>query len=314
MCETVSPQVAAGKASMDPTSSRAFRRPYVAILVLLLALLLLVRFIYLRAPGASLTQSLLATAAQVADALIGATVAALGVVFLISVIFPGRDEAEDVRVLSAREIGPFIRDEASRTREWLVRVRTAAYFRARTLPSLAQASSANNRTISIRMIAMDPRDVELSKRHLQTRSSPGTQWSEKRLRLEICATILTCALHKKLTSRLDISVRLVRTLWISSLDISSDYALVAGPHSGHPAYAFNNKSESYDTFRSEFEISFTSGEAVDLTALDSTDFEDLDKIKIALGALGLSQVADDLDDLKAIRTMIREPERSNEYR
>jgi hypothetical protein len=293
---------------MDPTSVRQLRRPYLVVLGLLLALLLLVRFTGLRAPGTDLATSILATATQVVDALIGGVVASLGIALLLIVVFPSPEQHDAVTVMPARDIGRFIRTEAGDTREWAIRARTAVYFRARTIRWLADCAHRNHRVVDVRVVLMDPRDEDLRRRHLRTRpqNSRAGRWDEKRVALETCASILTCALYARRHPQLQISIRLSPSLWIVSLDISSRHAVVAGPQDGHPAIAYSTASEFFDSFRAEFTASFDAGQPL--------DFADTTEISRALAALGLSAVVTADEDLVEIRRMIDDPERSNQYR
>ncbi|WP_214407787.1 hypothetical protein [Pseudonocardia lacus] len=285
------------------------------MLILLLVLFVIVRFTYLRAPGADLEASVSTTLGQVVDALIGAMLAALGVAILLIVVFPGPDMSEAVRVLPSREIGSFIRSEVADTREWLIRARTGVYFRARTIRWLGELATANHRAIRVQLVIMDPRDTDLARRLLLTRAQvAGGAWDEKRVMHEICASILTCVGQARRHPRLDISIALSRNLWIISLDISSRYVLVAGPQNGHPAIAYSANSEFFDSFRSEFEATYGGAEKIDFSGVQNVDFTDTGNISAALAAMGLSASVTEPADLEEIRQLIQNPERSNQYR
>lgn len=298
----------------SPVSSPNLRRPYLAVLVLLLVLLLVLRFTYLRAPGADLAASVLATAAQVADALIGAVLAAIGIALLLILVFPAGETPQASQVLAPRAIEGFIRSQTSGTREWLVRVRTASYFRAKTLPWLADSASRDHRPVTVQLVLMDPLDQDLVRLHVRFHQGRTGDWDDRRLVLESCASILACAGAANRVPELDVSVSLSRSFWVVSLDISSSHAIVCGEQKGHPGIAYGAASEFFDTFRSEFRGMFKGARALDLKAVTESEIDTAGKVTDALGKLGLSACMRDAGDADAVLCMIVDPEKSNPYR
>lgn len=273
---------------MHPVRIRQLRVWYFIAIICLIALLLVVRFFVLAdSEGSAATARDIA--GQVIDSLVGAAGAALAISILLILFVPEDKESGTFRFLSSDQIEGAIREGTTGAREWSVRARTARYFRRRTLPWIAASSVQAGRTVRIRVQLLDPGDVNLLGDYVDYQASEATSGREfdvNRVRREILATLVTLLDYNTRYPRLSIEVGLSRSLWLMSLDICDDRAIICGQHGGHPAILHSEGSSFYNTTRDEFEAGFASSRVL---ALNGRSFR-LDEATAGSARLALETI------------------------
>lgn len=296
---------------MHPARLRYLRRWYFTGLGFALILLLVIRFFVIGeiTPDADPARTI---SAQIFESLIAASVAATVIAVLLTWLLPTEDRTPEMNVIEQRDIEPLIQAECGVAREWLVRARTASYFKSRTLPWLAASAQSRNTSISVRMQIMDPTDRELQAaymRYLNTRDGVAKKWNATRVRNEIFATILSAYAWREACPRLELEIGLSSSFWIMSIDISQSYALITGQYRGHPAVKHEEGTAFYNTYRDEFESGMMSCRILDPTVRSpKPDDLDIPSIKSMLDSLKLDRSSITDDDLRNIDQYIRRPE------
>lgn len=296
---------------MHPARLRYLRRWYFMGLILALTLLLVIRFFAIGqvGPGASAVRSI---AAQILESLIAASVAGAFIAILLMWLLPAEDRAPEMSIVEQREIEPLIQAECLTSREWLIRARTASYFKSKTLPSLAGSASSRNMSISVHLQIMDPTDKDLQSaymRYFSTRDGISRKWSGKRVRNEIFATILSVYAWREVCPRLELEIGLSSSFWIMSIDISQQWALITGQYRGHPAVKHQEGTAFYNTYRDEFEAGLMNCRILDPTVRSPKPDElDVPSIKEMLDKLKLDRSEITTEDYKSINQYIRRPE------
>jgi hypothetical protein len=239
-------------------------------------------------------------------------VAGAFIAILLMWLMPAEDRVPEMNVIEQRDIEPLIQAECATAREWLVRARTASYFKSRTLPWLAASASSRNTSITVRMQIMDPTDENLQAaymRYLNTRDGIAKKWNSARVRNEIFATILSAYAWREVCPRLELEIGLSASFWILSIDISQRCALVTGQYRGHPAVKYQEGTAFYNTYRDEFESGMMSCRILD-PAVRSPRPDELDvpSIKSMLDNLQLDRSRITDEDYRSIDQYIRRPE------
>jgi hypothetical protein len=254
---------------MNPVRVRYLRRWYFAGLIVSLLILILVRYFVIgyTAPGSGSTFRTVTT--QLVESLIAATIAGGFIAILLIWLFPSEDRTPEMELIEVRDIEPLVRAECNFAREWMVRARTASYFRARTLPWLAESAMSRNASIYLRIQVMDPTNEDLLAaymRYLSAHEGTAKRWTADRVRNEIYATIVSVYLWRERCPRLEFEVGLSPAFWIVSMDISQRLALITGQRKNHPALSYRDGTSFYDTYLDEFEAGMQGCRLLDSSA------------------------------------------------
>jgi hypothetical protein len=222
-----------------------------------LGVLLLLRFTLLRTvPHPS---DFRVTAGTVLDTLVASGVTSLVVGIAYVLLFPD-DSVAVLEQVPSRDIEATLEHATQHTREWRVRARTANYFARMTLPALTKSALRSGRSIKIRVQTLDPENPSLLADYAKFRSNhrgAAAQWTPEKVRREVYATLLQLALYRHEAPRLDIEVGLSPALWVISLDVSDDIAMVTGQNRGEIAIVFRAGSQFYEGYCDDFDASYS---------------------------------------------------------
>lgn len=301
---------------MHPTDSRTVRRWYFLSLLLALALLVVTRFVILpTTPDASKYR---VTAGTVLDTLVASAVTSLVIGAAYVLLFPKKVDP-DVQQIRSRDIEPTILQATTEAREWKVRARTASYFSKVTLQSLEKAALRSGRGINIRVQLLDPENPHVLASYARFRSNrprAAARWTPGRVRFEIYGTLLRLAISRNEAPRLDIEVGLSPALWVVSLDISDQLAIITGQNRGEPALLFRKGSEFFDSYNDDFDAGYNECRRLVPVIPDLTDDvlnesltqSHLSTIREFFSTLQLSVCSDD-----EIREIVRLMRREHNY-
>ncbi|RVX47024.1 hypothetical protein EDD27_9944 [Nonomuraea polychroma] len=241
---------------MNLSRSAFIRRWYFLSLGLAGAVLILLRFTTLRTTTADST--VLQSLSGITDNLIAAVLTSIIVGAAYIYLFP-QDAAPAYETVSSRDIARVIADLCDNAREWSVRSRGANYFTSVTLPALVASALERGASIRMRVQCLDPDQPQLLAAYAESmsdiRSRVGT-WSAARARLEVCASMLRAALHTKDAPRVTVEFGLSPSIWVMSLDLTDQVALVTGQNKGEDALLFRRESQFFKPYLDDFDISW----------------------------------------------------------
>jgi hypothetical protein len=241
---------------MSFSRSVVLRRWYFLSLSLALVTLVVLRFTLLSVTSQATT--ILQSLAGVTDNLIAATMASLIVGGAYVLLFPA-DVHTEHEVVRSIDIAQVIADECRTAREWSVRSRGANYFTTVTLSDLIASALATGRAIRVRVESIDPENAELLEGYARSMSDISSRvgtWSAQRARREIYASLLRAAIKCRDAPRVDVQFGLSPSLWVMSLDISDQAALVTCQNKGDDALVFRSNSQFYRPYCDDFEASW----------------------------------------------------------
>lgn len=161
-----------------------------------LALVLLIAFRFFVLPTfSSLTQqSLPSIIASMLEVLIASLLASLAATSIILWLTPGSNRTAMMDVVWSMDIHETMREALDRTSEWHYRGHIGRYFRAETLPRLAEDSKATNTTKNVYLQLIDPRDEKVCTTFARFRTSQrnaprNIMYTARAAKLETIATI-----------------------------------------------------------------------------------------------------------------------------
>jgi hypothetical protein len=236
--------------------SKFVRRWYFLSLGLSCLVLILLRLTYLRITDPD--NPVLESFSNIADNLIAAVLTSIIVGVAYIYLFPQEDAAA-YEIVSSRDIAEVIADQCSKTREWSVRSRGANYFTSVTLPALIESALERGSSIRVRVQSIDPERSVLPETYAESmsdiRSRVGT-WTPARARLEVCASLLRAAMLVREAPRVSVEFGLSPSIWVMSLDLTDQIALVTGQNKGEDALLFRKKSQFFKPYLDDFDISW----------------------------------------------------------
>lgn len=297
---------------MNFSRSVILRRWYFLSLGLALATLVVLRLTVLSDVGQA--DAALQSIAGVTDNLIAATLASLIVGTAYVLLFPAVEHAEH-EVVRSMDIARVISDECRNAREWSVRSRGANYFTTVTLSDLITSALEDGRSVRVRVQTVDPENsvlLEGYSRSMRDIRSRVDMWSAQRARIEVYASLLRAAIKCRDAPRVDVEFGFSSSLWVMSLDLSDQAALVTCQNKGEDALIFRSHSRFYKSYYDDFELSWRAcrivvpslDRAIPITAeeLRSEHYELLNRF---YRSLGLSECGEkELDTI--VRTLGRE--------
>ncbi|MFF4617855.1 hypothetical protein [Nonomuraea jabiensis] len=243
-------------ARVDLSRSAFVRRWYFLSLGLAGAGLILLRFTALSTGTAD--SPILQSLSGIADNLIAAVLTSIIVGAAYIYLFP-QNAAPAYEVVPSRDIARAIADMTDNAREWSVRSRGANYFTSVTLPALVASALDRGASIRMRVQCLDPDQPHLLAAYAESmsdiRSRVGT-WSASRARLEVCASLLRAALHVKDAPRVRVEFGFSPSIWVMSLDLTDQAALVTGQNKGEDALLFRTESQFFKPHGDDFDISW----------------------------------------------------------
>lgn len=202
------------------------------------------------------------------------------------------DQAEHVRVVPARERGEFLESCRANTDVWWFNGGMGRFNISVTLPDLARRARRENGNKSVVLVMLDPDNdracENYSRLRLGLRSGAGADWSARRVRTELLASILsaTCWIQKE--PLLEVAVALKSHVSLTRFDLSSNAVLMTTEDAHESALAFHRGSPYYRLIRENLRLDLSQARRLSVPP-QMPSFAELtvDSAKAALSGLGL---------------------------
>ncbi len=175
-------------------SKKHYRRSFFTVVTLVLVLAFFVRFIGVPHFDSNAKVDLTTFAVSILDTL---TVSLLITVFIGSFVFwltPEIIKKSTMDVIEPKEINPLFKKAAADTKTWIIKGACGRYTRAVTIPSLAQSAKHEGIGRDIRIIMLDPAEMDTCeeyanyRRSLKSASTRGP-WTKEKVQEEVIATV-----------------------------------------------------------------------------------------------------------------------------
>lgn len=173
------------------------------------------------------------------------------------------------------EIDECLRNGAIGSREWYYLGHTGGYIRSQILPYINKDSLAKNENKKIKIIILDPLNVELcefySKYRNDSRSIHITKekWSADRVRNELLATVLCMIELHQVNSMLEVDVGFLNYISLFRADISSSMVLITQEDNQEPGIRYTSDSHFYRSYRREIELSWRQSQALKISNVET---------------------------------------------
>lgn len=246
--------------------------------------------------------------------MLAALVTSISVTLLLLWLTPPRAELAVIEVLESPRIPELLKPGRDRVTDYWYKGNTGRYFRAVTLPKLAEQARSENITKHIRLIILDPRNIEVCKTHasfrqkLKSAEKDKQRWTEQRVQLELNSVIVSAYAWKAKEPLLDIDVALIEVVSFFRIDFSSRLIVITSEDERQPALMCESSSLFYKLYREDLLINFKQAKGLpkSITGIPLKDLN-LDNTKKLLSDLGLD--SQNLDDsaIKEIIALSKEP-------
>jgi hypothetical protein len=220
--------------------------------------------------------------------------------------------AQAVRVIDPRERDEAIEQARRGTERWWFTGGLGRYNRAVVLPELARRARAQNVTIAVTLLMLDPDDPDLCARYarlrLGLRSGKASMWTSGRVRTELLATITSayCLAHAE--PLLNVTIGLKNTCSLLRTEISTHTVIVTTEEPHAVGLAFPRDSAFYDLYSEEFRLSMSQSRVLPSSAktfaISEVTAENLVEF---LMDIGLCSTDLEPNQLEEIRAAILEP-------
>lgn len=226
------------------------------------ALLVITRFFLIPYALKEQIGGILEIAKAILDNLLAALVASISVTLLLLWLTPSRTESAIIEVVESPYIEEVLRQGRDRVTEYWYKGNTGRYFRAVTLPKLAEQARSENITKHIRLIILDPRNTEACKTHasfrqkLKSAEKDKQRWTEQRVQLELNSVIVSAYAWKAKEPLLDIDVALIDVVSFFRIDFSSRLVVITSEDERQPALMCESSSLFYQLYREDLLINF----------------------------------------------------------
>ncbi|EKF9125290.1 hypothetical protein ACSVJV_003651 [Vibrio cholerae] len=295
-------------------SKKHYRRSFFTVVTLVLVIAFFVRFIGVPHFDPNAKVDLTTFAVSILDTL---TVSLLITVFIGSFVFwltPEIIKKSTMDVIEPKEINPLFKKAAADTKTWIIKGACGRYTRAVTIPSLAQSAKHEGIGRDIRIIMLDPAEIDTCeeyanyRRSLKSASTRGP-WTKEKVQEEVIATVLTALQFKYKEPLLTINIHLASTFSAFRLDISDSYVIVtkedkeaAGLRADAGTYFYNSyKDETRLIERQSKKVQFDRPVEIN----KNTSKKDLKRLIIDVGLLSEQEV--ELVSLENILSFINDP-------
>jgi hypothetical protein len=196
---------------------------------------------------------------QVLDELIAALLVGGLLTVLISYFAPDSDVRDSVDVVPARDRGPRLAENQSKTRQWWFSGAMGRYTRGFTLPALDAACREDGMSRTVVLQLLDPRDEGLCRRYAELRkslrSSDQMTWTVDRVKQEVVTTIASAYAIASSQKLLDLEVVLRPTVHQQRYDLSDIEVIITTEDERREALSFPVGSQFYDIVRDELRLS-----------------------------------------------------------
>lgn len=159
---------------------------------------------------------------------------------------------------SGHEIENHLSRARLKTESWCFNGGLGRYTKLSTIPLLSDQSRKDRRTISIRLIVLNPFNIQLLQKYIAFRRSvekntKKEEWTELYIQSEILATIITAFYYRKTNQFLNITIHLKDFFTLSRMDISSSSAIITREDPAIPSIIVKEGSYMYKHYAEEFQ-------------------------------------------------------------
>lgn len=160
-----------------------------------------------------------------------------------------------ISVIPPNEIGPLLKEAASKSKIWLFRGACGRYTRSNTLPSIAKASRDTGSQREMTLCIIDPRNENICEAYARYRNSLKSkdefEWTKESVQMEALATAVSALWNGHHSSLFSTEVYLLHQFSTFRLDISDQYAIVTKEDPQAAAIRANSESFFYDSYVAE---------------------------------------------------------------
>ena len=247
---------------MELPQPRYARRILLALFIATSVLLLIVLFVVIpllfRTPLPSAHSVLTAILLSLFTSVVTTGVAAIALDWLL----PRPSHLDRiVSVVDPRERDEAIERARRGTERWWFTGGLGRYNRAVVLPELARRARSQNSSISVVLLLIDPDSSAVCNRYARLRmglrSGKATDWSLRRVRIELLATIVTayCWVHSE--PLLSIEIGLKDSCSLMRTEISAHTVIMTTEEPHALALSFSKGSAFYDIYVEEFRLAMS---------------------------------------------------------
>jgi len=290
-----------------------YRKVFYLVFGLLIALLLLVRYIALPQVDATIGSGWVFAVARVSETLLASFVVTVAIGAFVFWLTPGIMRIAPMEVIEPREIGPLLERALLTSSFWWYKGSAGRYFRAVTLPEMARAARKESLSREVNALILDPTDDRLCEEYATYRRSlksatESDPWTKQRVKCELVATIMTVLRYQEQEPLLRIRLGLTRYLSSFRLDLSSQYVIVTKEDRDAPAMRCDKDTYFYRSYYDEIVLAHRQAReikggiripaAAELTAAD---------VGRVLASVGMGNSGMDEEDLKGVIRMLTQP-------
>jgi hypothetical protein len=132
------------------------------------------------------------------------------------------------------------------------------YTKSDTIPKLSEIAVSERKTITLRLIVLNPFNIDLLRKYISFRvsvekESKKAKWTELEVQSEILATIVTALYYKKTNQFLDITIKAKDFFTLSRMDISGNLAVITREDPTIPSIIAEKDSYMYKHYAEEFQ-------------------------------------------------------------
>lgn len=239
-------------------SRRHYRRLFFAIVLLVLAFALLVRFLVLPQYDPSLSLSFSAFLASLLDNLVVSTFITVLIGGFIFWITPDIVKRSQLEIVEPKQISPLLKEAAATSKFWIFKGASGRYTRAVTLPVLAEAARVEGIGRDITVCILNPKNDRLCAAYAtyrrSLRSGSTTSWSQQVVQEEVLATAVLILKYQFSEPLLRIHLFFIDSFSAFRLDISDRYVIITKEDLGASALRADAGTYFYDSYKDDVRL------------------------------------------------------------
>lgn len=237
-------------------SKKHYRRSFFLVVALILALSFLTRFIAIPFFEPTEKVNLIQFYVTILDTLSTSLIITVFIGAFIFWLTPEIVKKSVMEVIEPKEINPLFKKAATETKTWINKGACGRYTRAVTLPSLAQSARHEGIGRDIRIILLDPAEMDTCEEYANYRRSLKSAdtrgpWTKEKVQEEIIATILTALQFKSKEPLLTIEIHLTSNFSAFRLDISDSYVIVTKEDKEAAGLRADSGTYFYNSYKDE---------------------------------------------------------------
>jgi len=237
-------------------SKKHYRRSFFLVVALILALSFLTRFIAIPFFEPTEKVNLIQFYVTILDTLSTSLIITVFIGAFIFWLTPEIVKKSVMEVIEPKEINPLFKKAATETKTWINKGACGRYTRAVTLPSLAQSARHEGIGRDIRIILLDPAEMDTCEEYANYRRSLKSAdtrgpWTKEKVQEEIIATILTALQLKSNEPLLTIVIHLTSNFSAFRLDISDSYVIVTKEDKEAAGLRADSGTYFYNSYKDE---------------------------------------------------------------